>query len=402
MDASRRKALKNITFALLAGRSMPHLLGRLDARPLPGEPASQSTFPTTRSIVEGPRSQVVTGLEWLGEQIPCPEAGKRGDTFPLTWAADDAIYTSAGDPVWPDKNKSGLDVERILGNPPDYRIDRISEMADYKGWGGEGPKPTGLISVKGTLYLAFQNLTGKGDQTRDNPDVVANYGHGYDAQIVSSSDFGKSWRPDIKAISTPMFPGRTFGAPAFVNFGKDNLGARDKFVYAISGEGWDDGSHCRLGRVPEESILDRKSWEWVRALSPKGGPQWSKDMNLAVPVITHPGYLGAVDMVYISSLRRYLLLGWRNKVKADPDAGSELIVYDAPEPWGPFTIVHHEDPWESVELNPYNPRLPLKWFDHEKLEGWLLFSGSWRSGGQTPTYRVHVRKFRLNAQRPRN
>ena len=75
-------------------------------------------------------------------------------------------------------------------------------------------------------------------------------------------------------------------------------------------------------------------------------------MNLAVPVIPHPGYLGAVDMVYISSLRRYLLLGWRNKVKADPDAGSELIVYDAPEPWGPFTIVYHEDPWESVELNP--------------------------------------------------
>lgn len=402
MDASRRKMLKNFSLALLASRNVSFLRGALNAGPLPGESISQSTFPTTRSIVEGSRSQVVTGFEWLGEQIPYREAGKRGDTFPLTWAADDAIYTSAGDPVWPDKNKSGLDFERIRGNPPDFHIDRINAMADYKGWGGQGPKPTGMISVKGTLYFAFQNLTGKGDQTRDNPDVVANYGHGYDAQIVSSEDFGRTWKPDIKAISTPMFPGRTFGAPAFVNFGKDNLGAPDRFVYAISGEGWDDGSHCRLGRVPADSIMDRGSWEWVSALSPKGDPQWSKDMKLTVPVITHPGYLGAVDMVYISSLGLYLLLGWRNKVKADPDAGSELIVYDAPEPWGPFTIVHHEDPWESVELNPYNPRLPLKWFDHEKLEGWLLFSGSWRSGGQTPTYRVHVRKFRVTAQRPRN
>jgi hypothetical protein len=121
-------------------------------------------------------------------------------------------------------------------------------------------------------------------------------------------------------------------------------------------------------------------------------------MKRAVPVISHPGYLGMVDMVYLSSLRRYLLLGWRNKVKSDPDAGSELIVYDAPEPWGPFTIVHHEDPWESVELNPYNPRLPLKWFDHERLEGWLLFSGSWRLDGLSPTYRAHVRKFRLKAR----
>jgi hypothetical protein len=34
-------------------------------------------------------------------------------------------------------------------------------------------------------------------------------------------------------------------------------------------------------------------------------------------------------------------------VKCDPDAGSELILYDASEPWGPSKIVHHDDPWES-------------------------------------------------------
>jgi hypothetical protein len=81
--------------------------------------------------------------------------------------------------------------------------------------------------------------------------------------------------------------------------------------------------------------------------------------------------------------------------KCNPDAGSELIIYDAPEPWGPFTMVHHEDPWETSELNPYNPRLPLKWFNADRLEGWMLFSGSWRDGGRTPAYRTHVRPFRL-------
>lgn len=141
MDASRRKTLKTITFALIASLKAPFLQGELNAAPLPGKPMSQSTFPTTRSIVEGPRSQVVTGFEWLGEQIPCPQPDRRGDTFPLTWAADDAIYTSAGDPVWPDKNKSGLDFERILGSPPDFRIDRINEMAAYKGWGERDQNP---------------------------------------------------------------------------------------------------------------------------------------------------------------------------------------------------------------------------------------------------------------------
>jgi hypothetical protein len=326
--------------------------------------------------------------------VPYPEMEKRGDTFPVTWARDDRLYTSAGDPVWPDK-ESGLDFECLDGPAPDFRISRPNRMDDFRGAGGAGPKPTGLISVNGVLYLAFQNATGRGDRITDNADVIINYGHGYDAQIIASSDFGLSWKPSLKEIEKPMFPGRLFGAPAFINFGKDNEGARDNFVYAISGEGWDNGVHCRLGRVPRETILQRESWEWVSSIE-TGGPSWTHNMADASPVLTHPGYLGAVDMVYLRSLKRYLLLAWRNKVKADPDAGSELLIYDAPEPWGPFTFVYHEDPWESIALNPYNPRLPLKWFDHAKLEGWLLFSGSWRSGGKTPTYRAHVRPFRLH------
>ncbi len=81
MDASRRKTLKTITFALIASLKAPFLQGELNAAPLPGKPMSQSTFPTTRSIVEGPRSQVVTGFEWLGEQIPCPQPDRERRHF---------------------------------------------------------------------------------------------------------------------------------------------------------------------------------------------------------------------------------------------------------------------------------------------------------------------------------
>jgi hypothetical protein len=360
----------------------------------PGPRVGNQDYPAPGSALNLPASPVIRGFEWTGPTLPYPETEKRGDTFPVTWAADDRLYTSAGDPVWPDKG-SGLDFECIDGPAPNFRISRPNRMEDYIGWGGAGPKPTGLISVGGVLYLAFQNATGKGDGTRDNPDVVMNYGHGYDAQIVASSDFGRTWKPSLKEIQKPMFPGRIFGAPAFVNFGKDNEGARDSYVYAISGEGWDNGIHCRLGRVPRNKILQIESWEWVRAME-SSGPVWTHNMSDAVPVLTHPGYLGTVDMVYLRSTKRYLLLAWRNKVKVDPDSGSELMIYDSPEPWGPFTFVYHEDPWESVALNPYNPRLPLKWFDHARQEGWLLFSGSWRSGGKTPAYRAHVRPFRLH------
>jgi hypothetical protein len=197
---------------------------------------AKNEFPAPHSHVEIPASPVIRGFEWTGNTVPYSEAEKRGDTFPVTWAKNDRLYTSAGDPVWPDKG-SGLDFECIDGFAPDIRISRVNRMDDFLGAGGSGPKPTGLISAGGVLYLAFQNGAGRGENTRDNADVVVNYGHGYDAQIIASSDFGSTWTPLLKEIEKPMFSGRVFGAPAFINFGKDNTGARDSFIYAISGEG---------------------------------------------------------------------------------------------------------------------------------------------------------------------
>jgi len=130
---------------------------------------------------------------------------------------------------------SGRGFECIDGFAPDIRSARVNRMDDFLGASGSAPKPTGLISAEEVLYLAFQNATGRGENTGDNADVIVNYGHGYDAQIIASSDFGSTWKPSLKEIEKPMCPGRVFRAPAFVNFGKDNTGARDNVIYAISG-----------------------------------------------------------------------------------------------------------------------------------------------------------------------
>ena len=37
---------------------------------------------------------------------------------------------------------------------------------------------------------------------------------------------------------------------------------------------------------------------------------------------------------------------------------------------GPFAIIYEAD-WETNGLTPYNPRMPLKWFDADNLEGWV-------------------------------
>lgn len=351
------------------------------------------------SVPRGPgylveQSKVLAGIEWLEEARPYKDpdgdTAIKGDTYPLTWAGNDTIYTSAGDPLWGAK-RSGMDVEAFAGGPTDYKILKVNEMMDYTGSGGCGLKPAGLISINNVLYMTVQNMTGpyiKYDRQ------VAELNHGYDASIVYSTDFGKTWMPDIKKDRRPYFPGRIFASPTIVNFGKDNAGAVDDYVYVISGEGWCNGDHCRLGRVHKDRIMQRDAWEWVSGFKEGFEPVWTKKMFDATEILTDEAFLGYSDMVYIAKLKRYLLLTWHFNGYSDPNAGSKIAIYESPKPWGPFSLVYKAD-WETPEKTPYSPRIPLKWFDQDKLEGYLLFSGTWRNGGQTEHYRAHVRKFRL-------
>jgi hypothetical protein len=337
-----------------------------------------------------PRSTIIAGLEWLGEHVPYGEPSVKGDTFPMTWADDGEIYTSAGDPNW-GQSHWGLDVEKFTGGPTDYQITKLNEMPDYTGWGGNGPKPSGMICVDGVLYLAYQNLL------RVKPPAWGlKSQNGTDAQIVYSSDKGFFFRPQITDTPQPMFPGHKFGGPAFINFGQNNANARDHYVYAISNDQWDNGSNVRLGRVPNDSIMRREAWEFVGAWTSDGEPVWTPDLEAAIPVLSCHRYIGLPDMVYLASIKRYLLFTWRLHGDFSPDDGTDLLVYEAPEPWGPFSFVYYEEYWQGKEMNPYCPRLPLKWMESDGVTGWLQFSGAWGKLGQEKLYyRSNVRRFRL-------
>jgi len=339
------------------------------------------------------KSKVIKGFEWLGDEVAyeAVESGQevRGDTFPMTWAADGEIYTSAGDPLW-GTSIWGLDVEKFCGYPPDYKITKVNDMIDYAGWGDNGPKPTGMISVGGVLYLAYQNLL-----HRKNPVYGTRSQHGDDSVIMASSDYGKTWSPAITKTFKPMFPGPRFGGLAFVNFGKDNEGARDEYVYAVSTDQWDNGGHLILGHVPNDRITEAAAWQWVSEVDRGNRPSWTSDLDAAVAVFSDDRWISLPEMVYLAKIKRYLLLTWRLNADFSPVDGSRLIIYDAPEPWGPFTLVHYEGAWETKEKNPYCPRVPLKWLNDDGISGWLQFSCSWGNFGANPYYRSHVRKIRL-------
>jgi hypothetical protein len=337
-----------------------------------------------------PKSTVIKGFRWTGERIGYPEPDIKGDTFPMTWGEDGDIYAAAGDPLW-GETISGLDVQKFTGGPEDYIITKYNHMNDYAGWGGNGPKPTGMICVEGVLYLAFQNFRPGGVTPHSNQSQS-----GCDAHIVRCVPRWNQWYPSFPAIEKPMFPVYKFGGPSFINFGQNNGGARDGYVYAVSSDQWDNGSNVRLGRVPKDRIADGHYWEFVCAFGADGAPAWHRSLDDAIPVLSIHRFIGLPEMLYLAGIKRYLFLTWRLREDFNPDKGTDLLILDAPEPWGPFTLVHYEEHWQGQEFNPYNPRVPLKWMAADGRSGWMQFSGNWGPAGQAAGYyRSNVRPFTL-------
>ena len=385
------------------------------------------------------RSKSLVSLEWTSDRVPVSIPGVRGDTYPQTWAADDQIYVGTGDPNWtvvdgrivngcipnrPELNEhiyqriSGHVIEKITGAPDKFGVERVNDLTGQTGWGGSGPKPSGMISVDGTLYFAAQNFLGW-----KPPRYGIDSQHGSDASILRSDDFGKTWSPDLDGVLAsfykenyilgvpqheawklppedragangwkPMFPGCWFGGPSFVQFGKDNADAVDGYVYAVSTDHWDNGSELRLGRVPKNAVMDRSKWEFA-VPDYKGGVSWTGDIYRSLPVLAIDRHISLPEMVYLPKEGKYLLLTWGLHEDFRASTGSELTVLEADQPWGPFCLVYYEWMWYKREAGHYCPRVPLKWFDQGSLSGHMLYSGNWET--QIPYYMPQTRAFQI-------
>ena len=386
-----------------------------------------------------PRSRTLVSLEWLGDRIPVATQGVRGDTYPMAWGRDGEVYLGTGDANWfeldgviynraipdrPDLNDyayqriSGHVVERMTGGPESFSIERLNDLPGHTGWGGSGPKPSGMVSVDGVLYYAVQNFLGW-----KPPRHGIDSQHGSDATLLCSRDGGRTWSPDLNDMLAafhaqhytlgkpqheawnippedrthigdwkPMFPGCWFGGPSFVQYGQDNHDAVDGFVYAVSADQWDNGTELRLGRVPKDAIMDRACWTFA-VPDEHGGVSWTSDLHRSLPVLAIDRHVSLPEMVYLPKIKKYLLLTWALHSDFHASDGAELTVLEADQPWGPFSLVYYEWMWYKQEAGHYCPRIPLKWFDQDALTGYMLYSGNWET--QIPYYMPQMRRFQL-------
>src|SRR5262249_55917876 len=143
-----------------------------------------------------------------------------------------------------------------------------------------------------------------------------------------------------------------------LNFGKNYEGARDDFVYVYSHDSdtaYRPAQRMVLARVPKDRIRDRASYEFFRSLDAEGRPLWSRDPNDRGGIFAPPGGCYRMSVSYFPAQKRYLMC----QAGTDAPVRTPFGVYDAPEPWGPWTTVDRAETWD---VNPGEScSFPTKW-----------------------------------------
>jgi CubicO group peptidase (beta-lactamase class C family) len=303
-----------------------------------------------------PPSPVITGIRWAPRETIVRHA-PGSDNWPLTWADDDALYTAYGDGngfVPFTKTKLSLGLATISGGPTDFLGHNLrSPSVEQSGDGCDGLKASGLLMVEGVLHLWMRNAA--------------------NSRLAWSKDHGQTWTWADWKFTT------SFGCPTFVNFGKNYAGARDRFVYLVSPDtdsAYQPADHMILARAPQDRLSVRAAYEFFAGLDAQGAPRWTSEIDARGPVFTHSHRCYRSGITYNAALRRYL---WYQVLPESRDPRGPRFqggfgVYDAPEPWGPWTTVAFTNEWD---VGPGDTgSFPTKWMSTDGRTLYLVFSGA--------------------------
>jgi CubicO group peptidase (beta-lactamase class C family) len=298
-----------------------------------------------------PPSPVIKAVKWAPAGTIVRKA-KGSDNWPLTWADDGHLYTAYGDgngfePGIPDKLSLGF--ARIEGGPADFAgVNLRSTSGERRGDGRAGKKASGMLMVDGVLYLWARNAG--------------------NAQLARSSDHGRTWQWSDWRLTA------SFGCPTFLNFGRDYDGARDDYVYIYShdnSDAYQAADRMVLARVPRGRIGDRAAYEFFEGRDGRNRPVWTRDIARRGAVFTHRGRCYRSGISYDAGLKRYL---WCQVLPGgDPRFRGGIGIYDAPEPWGPWTTAYFAEAWDVGPGETCS--FPTKWMSVVGRTLHLVFSG---------------------------
>jgi CubicO group peptidase (beta-lactamase class C family) len=298
-----------------------------------------------------PESPIIRTIEWAPPETIVRRA-KGSDNWPLTWADDDSLYGAYGDgrgfEPFVDR-KLSLGLTRIRGTPENFvGTNLTSSSLETVGDGASGKKASGLLMAGGVLYLLARNAG--------------------NSQLAWSEDRGEKWTWCDWTFD------ESFGCPTFLNFGRNYEGARDEYVYVYSHDAdsaYLPADRMVLARAPVARVRKREAYEFFAGLDAAGKPRWTKDVSGRKAVFQNPGRCYRSSVTYDAGIGRYL---WCQTLPgADPRFRGGFGIYDAPEPWGPWTTAFYTEAWDVGPGE--SSSIPSKWISAEGRTIHLVFSG---------------------------
>jgi CubicO group peptidase (beta-lactamase class C family) len=281
--------------------------------------------------------------------IQCEAVGS--DNWPITWAEDGALFASFGDGWGFDPGtdeKLSLGLVKIPGPPTAMGGRNVrAPSAEQVGDGTAGGKASGILDVRGTLYMWVRNM--------DN------------ARLAWSDDNGRTWQWGFRFEDS-------FGSPTFLQYGPGYEGARDAYVYIYSQDGpsaYEPDEQLILARVHRDSITTRDAYEFFAGFNHLHQTRWSPEIGERVGVFEHDVGVQRSEVAYNEDLERYILALGLNYEGA-------WGLFDAPHPWGPWTTIMVTPRWDVGETHSY--RIPTKWIQRGGRDFHLVFSGFDRPG----------------------
>ena len=126
-------------------------------------------------------------------------------------------------------------------------------------------------------------------------------------------------------------------------------------------------------------------WSGVWQDTPSS-PSWSSRESDAQPVFRYYKMTGANHVVYDPGIGRYLMGNYSfidrelhprpiHQMGYPESSISQLTLFEAPEPWGPWKLFYRNDDWGTY--GDYQPNFPTKWMTADGRLLYMVSSGSW-------------------------
>jgi hypothetical protein len=365
-----------------------HRLRHAHDHPATRHPAVAGTPLSTTNVTPLPRSRLIVAAAWTSPRYRPPK-NQQGDILPTVWADDGSQYTLMDDGGMNVPSNAGLwrqEIARITGSPPHLKFSYVGDPADpdlksapahdnNDPQAHDGPLgpfySSGLVEAGGVFYATQENDW----NWNANGTFTGLMG------IAYSRDRGMHWQ----------FPYRPFPAPLgnlnWVIRGRGGV-YPDGWVYAIATEREFNAGTLIMGRARPTvaGMTSATGWQWLTGWKGQGStrrPVFTDSLADAVPIVRWSSHITYPQMVYDAGLHRYLLTFTYSYASTPPrlwQNGAELVITEARNPWGPFSLVAHDSYFGPS--NGYGASFPVKWIGSDGRDLWLKWAANFAGCAQ--------------------